>query len=1082
MRPLRLLAGPALAGLAFLAFAWHAAPLAAQGVTTAAISGTITNSQTGAPVEGIVVQVVNASTGYANGAVSNDAGRYFVSGLQVGGPYRVEASGLGYGVDIREGLQLTLGQNLPLDFALRPEAVELAAVAVTVDPTVGQIINPGRTGQQTLVTEKMIANRPSIGRNFTDFLGTSPLSGAGGGSTSLAGSNNRFNSIQLDGVVTQDLFGLGSTGQPGGQAGARSISIEAVKEYQVSAAPYDVRKSGFTGGLVNAVTKTGTNEWKASAFGYYRDQDFVRENLTVDGEDITFGEFENKLYGGTLGGPIVKDRVHFFAAAEIEESTRPGGDVAIGVTTPEETHLAEADAQAINAKLEQLGVSGGGFGAVTVENPNTNFFGRVDAQLSQNHLLTLRHNYVSAEDDNVQNRGGGSFYSFDSNFYFFESKTHSFVAAMNSTFGSDAFNELTFGYTRIRDSRTPATLFPQLLIRGLADPDGSGTSTVQVGSEFFSQANSLDQDSWEIKDNFSFGLGDDHRITLGVQDQIFKFRNLFLSGITGEWTFSNLAAFQAGTPASFRRNVLHPDVDDPNARFSVNNFSVYGQTEYTGIDDVVLTAGLRYDLPTMLDDPIRNEAVEAVEAFGRNTSEMPSGNGTLSPRLGFNWDLGGAGVTQVRGGIGLFTGRQPFVWLSNLYTNTGLFSGTLSCSGANIPVFTLDPDNQPAACGTAAPSFPTPAVNTIDPDFEFPSVWRFDVADDRELPWNIVGTAEFVYSKYNKQIIYRELNVNFDDPVSITQGGRPVFGTHKAGPRGTTPQQSIATPNRRSTAFHQVIDLTNSDQDRAWNFILQAQKQYSDNFEVSASYTLADAEDISGLTSSIATSNVGFNPVAGSTNDTPLRTSDYLQRHKFSVGGTWDVAPWLTWSAFYVANTGDKYSYVYDGDVNADGYENVVASNRFNDLLYVPTDANDITLVDPADWALLDTYIRTEPCLNENRGQILERNVCEEPWRHSLDTRFTFNIPAIRGHHAELVFDLFNVLNFLSEDWGRNQGVSNATIDLLELQGWDVANNRGIFDLDNINLNAAGTAADPLTTFDTSSRWQAQVGLRYEIN
>jgi len=1064
-----------MALVAMVAFLWQAAPAAAQGVTTAAVSGTVTDED-GDGIENLIVTVKNEATGHVGGSVTAEDGDYLVSGLPIGGPYTITAGGLGYAEETRSVARLTLGQRYIANFTLATEAIEVAGITARV--SADEIINPSRTGQQTLVTENLIENTPSIGRNFTDFIDYSPLSGTGGGSTAIGGSNNRFNNIQIDGVVTQDLFGLGSTGQPGGQAGARSISIEAVKEYQVIAAPFDVRLAGFTGGLINAVTKAGSNEWEASAYGYFRNESFVRDRLEVSGTDVVFGEFDNKLYGGTLAGPIVRDKVHFFTAVELEKNDRPGGDATIGVNTEAETHLKAADAQAVAARLEALGVDPGSFGPFTVENPNTNLFGRVDAQLAQNHLLTLRHNYVRAEDDVVQNRFGGSTYSSTSNFYFFESTTNSFVAALNSSIGQTGFNEATFGYTRIRDRRTPVSRYPAIQIRGLPDGDGSGTVTAVVGSEFFSQANELDQDSWEFTDNFSFDMGE-HRITLGVQDQIFKFRNLFLSGITGEWTFNNLAGFQAGTPGSFRRNVLHPSVTDPNARFTVNNFSVYGQTEYRGIENVVLTGGVRFDVPYMLDDPIRNEPVEQL---GRNTSEMPSGNGVFSPRFGFNWDVNGEGVTQVRGGAGLFTGRQPFVWLSNLYTNTGLFSGTLTCSGANVPAFTIDPDNQPSACGTAAPSFPTPAVNTVDPDFEFPSAWRFDVGVDRELPWDIVGTVEFLYTKYRKQIILRELNVDFENPVSTTQGNRPVFGTHKAGLRGSTPQNQIATPNRLTNAFLQVVDITNSDQDKAWNLILQAQKRYADGFELSASYTLSDAQDISGLTSSIATSNIGFNPVAGSPNDLPLATSDYIQRHKFTLGGTWDVFPWVTWSAFYVGNTGDQYSYVYDGDVNADGYENVAASNRFNDLLYVPRDAGDITLVDPNDWTALDTYIRTEECLNENRGRIIERNACKEPWRHRVDTRFTFNVPTISGHHGEIVLDVFNVLNLLNEDWGRNEGVSFAAIDLLELQGWDVANNRGIFDLDQVNLNADGSAAEPLTTFDVSSRWQAQIGFRYEVN
>ena len=370
------------------------------------------------------------------------------------------------------------------DFQLTQQAVEVEAI-VAVAPSVSQIINPGRTGQELLVSEHAIANLPTLGRNFTDFVDLSPLSGAGTGATAIGSQNNRFNNIQIDGVVTQDVFGLGSTGQPGGQAGARSISIEAVKEYQVIAAPFDVRQSGFTGGVINAVTKTGTNEWQATGYYYHRDESLVRDELL----DIEFGEFTNTILGGTLAGPIVRDRVHFFVSGEHEKNERPGGDVIAGRDDPAVTHVAVADLEEYIDLLEAKGVTAGGFGPFTVNNPNDNFFGRVDAQLNPDHTLTLRHNWNQAEDDVVVNRVGSNTYSLDSNFYFFESETNSSVVQLNSTFGGKYYNELTGGYT---DPRQPD---PRDAVPGdQRDRRGCrrhGTSTLRSGAELFSQGNEL---------------------------------------------------------------------------------------------------------------------------------------------------------------------------------------------------------------------------------------------------------------------------------------------------------------------------------------------------------------------------------------------------------------------------------------------------------------------------------------------------------------------------------------------------------------------------------------------------------------
>ncbi|HET6617619.1 MAG TPA: carboxypeptidase regulatory-like domain-containing protein, partial [Gemmatimonadota bacterium] len=766
MRLERAFAGLGTAGLVvLLGLLLPTAEIHAQGVTTAAVTGRVIDAQ-GAPIENIIVQVTNNSTGVISGGITDENGEYFVAGLQVGGPYTIEASGLGYGAQSNTVPRLTLGQRLTQDFALAQEAIEVAGI-VAIAPTVNEIINTSRTGQQQLISEHAIANMPTLGRNFTDFVDLSPLSGAGSGATAIGSQNNRFNNVQIDGVVTQDIFGLGSTGQPGGQAGARSISIEAVKEYQIIAAPFDVRQSGFTGGLINAVTKTGTNEWEATGYYYHRDESLVRDELL----DIEFGEFTNTILGGTLAGPIVRDRVHFFVSGEHEKNERPGGDVIAGRDDPAITHVAVSDLEEYIDLLEAKGVTAGGFGPVTVNNPNDNFFGRIDAQLTPNHALTVRHNWVSAEDDVVVNRTGTNNYSLDSNFYFFESETNSTVAQLNSTFGDGFYNELIGGYTRIRDSRTPITGYPELSVV-VSDPDGTGTSTLRSGAEQFSQGNSLDQDIWEFQDALSFNVGE-HRLTFGVQDQVFDFRNLFTPNIIGSWSFNSLADFEANNPSQFTRAVPFDETFDPNARFAVNNLALYGQTDYRGIENVVLTAGLRFDMPSVLDDPIENPDVE--EAFGIRTNEVNLNN-ILSPRFGFNWDVYGDQSTQVRGGVGLFTGRQPFVWLSNLYGMTGRSTVSITCRAADghLPTFTLDPTNQPESCaGTGIPAPPRAVINLIDEDFEFPNAWRFDAALDRELPWwGIVGTAEFIYTKYANQIFLEEINVD-KEPVSFTQGGRP---------------------------------------------------------------------------------------------------------------------------------------------------------------------------------------------------------------------------------------------------------------------------------------------------------------------
>lgn len=1051
--------------------------LAAQGSTTAAVSGRVTDDA-GAPLNGVAVRVVNQSTGLSRTTTTNQNGQYLIPGLPIGGPYRIEVSGLGYGAEPLTGVTLTLGQNYPANFTMATRALELEGINVTSERTRQELINPSRTGAEQLITEHQLQTLPTISRNFTDFVALSPLAGGGAGSTSVAGQNNRFNNVQIDGAISQDLFGLGSTGQPGGQAGARSISIEAVKEYQILTAPYDVRQSGFTGGLINAVTKSGTNQISGSFYGFMRDENFVRENLLISGANVPFREFTNRLLGGTVGGPIVRNRIHFFVSGEFEQDERPASGLAVGRDAPTQTGIAQADADRFVQALQGRGVNPGGYGAADVQNPNRNLFARIDAQINDAHRLTLRHNYVRATDDVVVNRSGGSNYSLSSNFYFFESTTHAPVLQLSSLFGGSVFNELTLGWTNIRDRRTPAERYPAVQV-SVPNQAGSGSRRLVSGAEYFSQGNELDQDSWQVTNNLSFNAGD-HRITVGASSETFKFRNLFWPGLTGEWSFSSLADLEAGRPSSYRRAVAAGPNVDPTARFAVTQLALYGQTEWSGIQNVTLTAGLRYDMPFILDDPMANPAIE--QAFGRRTNQLPSGSGILSPRLGFNWDVSGDQVTQIRGGAGIFTGRYPFVWLSNLYSNTGLSTVTLSCSGTNVPAFTLDVNAQPTACATTgAPTPPRAVINLMDPDFQWPHAWRFNAAVDRQLPLGIVGTAEFLYTKSRKQIFLRELNVDFANPVSTTQGGRPVFGTHRAGALASgANNNSLATPKRiNASAADAVVEVTNSDQDRSWSMTLQGQRRWAGVFDVTTSYTYADAQDITGLTSSIATSNIGFNPVAGSPNTPTLSTSNYETKHKVVFSGSYEPVRWLTVSTFYIGNSGDPYTYVYDGDVNADGFEAPYASNRFNDLLYVPTGPSDITLVNAASWDKLNSYIEGESCLRENRGKILERNVCEGPWQNRVDTRFTFKVPTRRQQRAEISLDIFNFLNLLNEEWGQRRGADFPGLDLLELRGWDVTNKRGIFDLTNrVRLDEAGQP-DQFTVFDPSSRWQMQLGVRY---
>jgi len=493
---------PVLAGAALLTPARGAG---AQGITSAAVAGRITDDA-GAPVPAATVALANAATGLHYSTRPSDDGRYFFENVQVGGPYTIEVRALGFEAARVTGLTLTLGQRFVQNFTLKRAAVEVAGVTVTAESDA--LRSTARTGAATFISDSTLHNLPTTGRNFTDFIQTVPQVSATvtGQEPSIDGQNNRFNSIQIDGGVNNDLFGLAGSGTPGGQASAHPISIEAVKEYQVLIAPFDVRQGNFTGGLVNAVTKSGTNEFHGSAFGYVQSQTFVG-----DGPNQTpISDFRQDQYGLSLGGPIVRDRVHFFAATDLQSRAAPfsgltigpnpaGGQDSLGVG------IRQVTADSVRTFIQQkFGFDPGTWSAPTQNNPDHNVFGKITAELATNSTLEVSQNFVSATSDNLthnptQPQFAGNYrdgYQLSNSGYQFSSKTYTTRAKWTAQLGAGFENELLLGAQFVRDHRNLPNTVPLFLIGG----DRAGT-WIAAGSDRFSQANRLDQNIFEVTDN-----------------------------------------------------------------------------------------------------------------------------------------------------------------------------------------------------------------------------------------------------------------------------------------------------------------------------------------------------------------------------------------------------------------------------------------------------------------------------------------------------------------------------------------------------------------------------------------------------
>lgn len=1058
--------------------------LLAQGVTTAAVQGTV-RQDAGAAVEGAVVTITNRATGARIQATTRPNGKYFMENVPVGGPYTIEVRAIGYEVAKRDNVMLALGQRFVSDFTIKPQVVEVQEIAVSAE-TGDPVMNSAKTGVAQSVSDSAINRLPVLGRNFQDLVATTPQVASVGQGVSAAGQNNRFNTIQIDGGVNNDLFGLGATGAPGGQASAKAISLEAVKEFQVLVAPYDVRQGNFAGGLINGVTQSGTNQFSGSVFAYLQNQDMV-------GKDVNrqrAADFEVLQYGGTVGGAIIADKLHYFGAADIQQRSVPFDGI-----TYEESGATPGDAERMIAHLDALGAGqwggAGSAGGFTIENPNPTYFGKLTWSPSPNNNISFSYNNVEASID-VLSRARNGQWQLTSGAYSIENKTNSMRLIWNGVFGGTYSNEFIAGYQTIRDNRPPNTTYPTIIMN-------SGTTGTQLvaGAERFSQANSLDQDIFEITDNLTFPLGDT-RLTVGTHNEFFSFTNVFFPQSIGQWTFNNFPSgvttgienFENNAPTRYDRALPLPVVSGNDTTypggtvdFGVNQWGLYAQDQFN-LGTLSLTLGLRWDNPIFPDDPIYNPVLDSVSASWTtgqvNTSVIPSGNASWSPRLGFNWDVDGTGMTMVRGGIGWFGGRPAYVWMSNAYANTGMTQTQLTCRddnsnpNDNVPTFTLDPALQPTACaGTAGVTQPIPTINYFDSDFQFEQNIKYSLGIDHRLPWGMVGTLDFLYTQSQHTLYIQDNNLTgVQDPSTLTymtgEGNRARYGVNAVA-------TGAATPSRMTGSFGPVLEHINKSEDHAFTATIQLQKRFSNGVEFNGGYTYGNAQDLMSLTSSIAFSNYGFATLNGTLTNRELTTSSFDRPHRVVLSGTMNLPADFQFSVIYTGVSGSPYGYVVNGDANADG---VGGTNReFNDMVYIPRDRDDITMFGStaaarnAAYDSLANFIQGQACLNQQRGRIMERNSCRNPWINQLNVRLQKTVPTFNGQMMLLSMDIFNVLNLIDKDWGLiEQTTTFEGVPMLLLRGYDPLYNRGVYSLSLPIVNRV----DP-----NASVWRIQLGGKY---
>jgi hypothetical protein len=1038
--------------LAALLVGLVAVPVHGQGATSGTLLGSVTAAEDGTGLPGAVVEAVHQPTGTRYTSVTRADGRWTIENARVGGPYTVSVQMDGFRPAEVIDVTVSLSEATEIDVQLQLATIE---EELTVTADIDPLINPNRTGVTTNVGQQLIEDLPNVERGFQDLARVSPYfstfgGGAGNEQTviSVAGRNNRYNNIQIDGAVNNDLFGLAATGVPGGSAETQPISLDAIQEIALLISPYDVRQGGFSGGGINAITRSGTNSLEGSVYYFTRDQDWVGDGPL----DQELAEFSEDEYGFRLGGPIMSDELFYFVSAERSERTRPSGVSADGSGGQSFIDPAAA-AEFRNILTTVYGYDPGGLGQASEERNSDKIFARLDWNLADGQALTLRHNYIDADNDVY--RPDRLFYDFPDRNYDFLNETNSTVAQLNSVFGADMFNEARISYQTIRDRRSGGTPFPAVTVE-----INDGRAELSAGVEPFSTRNSLDQDILELHDDFTFLTGD-HTITVGTHNEIFSFSNVFIRQAFGEYSFLSLDDFRNGKAATFDRSFsLTGDPNQPS-EFDVRQFGIYAGDQWRLNDSLTLTYGLRVDVPQFPDDPSYNPSVE--RQFGFRTDEVPDGNELISPRVGFNYALNQD--SQVRGGVGIFAGRTPYVWISNQYGNTGIEFQRINSfidddefdPDTNFIPFIPDPFGQytdPSQFGGRAA---TNEINLTDPDFELPQVLRYSLGYDTNLPWGMNMSVEGIYSDVQQDIKYQNLQLV---PTGQTFfDGRPLFGN-----RATPPGEE---------RYSAVYLLTNTSDGSEWTSTIRLTRPFTNGLYLAASWLYGEAEVVAEGTSSQASSNWRFHEVQRDPNNPTVGRSDFDPGHRINLSGTYNFQLGPTGNTvalFYTAQSGRPYSTTFANDVNGDF--------QSNDLLYVPRSADEV-VVQGGTWEDLDAYIRADEGLRDARGSIVERNASRSPWIHQLDFSFAVKVPFGR-YEPEITFDIFNLGNLIDSDYGTVRYVPFGESSPLRYNGM-TPDGKPIYQLFFVEDDGSIDFDGRFSIDDLRSRWQAKLGLRFSF-
>ena len=1071
-------------------------------VTTASMSGTVMFQDE--PVIGATVLAVHEPSGTNYGTITNVDGRFSLQGMRTGGPYKVTISYVGYQSAVYSGITLQLGENYNLNVKLKESSETLDEIVITAAKTK---FNTEKTGATTNISSSQITSLPTINRSISDIARLSPYAS----DMSFAGGDGRSTNFTVDGANFNNNFGL-SDNLPGG---GNPISMDAIEEVQVVIAPFDVRQTNFIGGGINAITKSGTNTFKGSAYTYFQNQN-MRGN-SIDGEDLGARAKESKtIYGATFGGPIIKNKLFFFANVEVEK--QPQQVIKWRARTegeqPDENNYISrttlSDMQKVSDFLrDKYGYDTGSATNFPADEKNLKLLGRIDWNITNGHKLSVRYNYTkntawNAPNANSMDGGSGSrlyntsrvgyqSMSFANSMYSQDNKVSSVSADLNSRFSDKISNQLLFTYTDIEDMRgTNSSPFPFIDI--LAGKDAEGNQIMEpymsAGYELFTYNNGVKNKITSVIDNFTYFAGD-HKITAGISFEHQLASNAYMRNGTGYYRYSSLDDFLNGAaPETFAWTYGYNGVSDPKAQVTFNQIGFYAQDEWNIRPNVKLTYGIRFDdLIFDNSDLQRNDAIYDLDFGGKHidTGKWPKSRMQISPRVGFVWDVFKDNSLKVRGGTGIFTGRLPLVFFTNMPTNSNMVQ--------NAVVFVTKYENGIAVShdsrldqlaggmitnvDDAIKKFGLPTtienpvagskISGVKDNFKMPQIWKTSLAVDYQLPTSfpLSVTGEFIYNK-NINAVTLE-NINIKDPSNWD---------HFNG----ADNRLIYPSDYTYVSGKNAVVLTNTSKGHGYTANVTVNAQPVEDLNMMLAYTHTESKEISGLPGSDPVSTWQGMLTIDGPNFATVQRSRYVVPDKVIAAVNYNL-PFrhkgllrkTSLNLFYSGYSASGYSFAYTNDMNGDGIN--------NDMMYIPKDDSEIKFKNEADRTAFWNFVDQDSYLKNHKGEYAEAYAARAPWVHRFDLRITEDFSFKAGkteHHFQLSLDFMNIGNMINSKWGvmKNASSSNGC-RILKYEGMD-DNKTPIFSMYKIN------GEYPTETYSYNriytECWKMQVGIRYIFN